>query len=76
MGENIDVIREEVENGLSAVKIEGLGEVCTEIDLQIPTDVQGSRNKLYRHLLTHLWAEGDKEDGGFATHLFDPIGGC
>ena len=70
-GEDIDALKEQVENGLVTLTVEELGEVCAEIDLPIPDDtVKGNKTKLKRHLLTHLWSEGDKEeeDGGFATY--------
>ena len=67
----MDALKEQVENGLVTLTVEELGEVCTEIDLPIPNEtVKGNKIKLKRHLLTHLWSEGDKEeqDGGFATY--------
>ena len=68
MGDNIDVLREEVENGLPALTVEGLENVCLEIDLPIQDTVKGNKSKVFRHLLTHLWTEGDKEDQGYATY--------
>ena len=68
MGDQNDVIREQVESKLAALKIQDLDGVCTEIDLPVDDAVKGNRNKLYRHLLSHLWAEGDKEDEGFPTY--------
>ena len=58
----MDALKEQVENGLVTLTVEELGEVCTEIDLPIPNEtVKGNKIKLKRHLLTHLWSEGDKD---------------
>jgi hypothetical protein len=66
--EEMEVIRNEVEEGLASFGLQELGEVCTAVDLPIPEPLKSNRNKLFRHLLTHLWTEADKEDKGFATY--------
>lgn len=69
MGDNQnDVMRGEVEGSLATLTIQELEGVCTAIDLPADDALKGNKNKLFRHLLSHLWAEGDKEDGGFATY--------
>ena len=62
-----DALREQVESSLPVLSVQELEGVCTEIDLNVPDDMKGKKSALYRHLLTHLWSEGDKEDQGFAT---------
>lgn len=60
----IEVIVNEVEEGLACLGLEELSEVCSEIDLPVPEAKKSNKNKLFRHLLSYLWAEADKGEDG------------
>ena len=67
MADQVNELREKVESKLPSLSVQDLAGVCTEIDLPVDDAKKGKKSALYRHLLTHLWGEGDKEDGGFPT---------
>ena len=64
----LEQLRNEIEEELPLLGLQELGDVCTAITLPIPDPVKGNKVKLYRHVLTQLWSEADKEDQGFATY--------
>ena len=64
----LEQLRNEIEEELPLLGLQELGDVCTAITFPIPDPVKGNKVKLYRHVLTQLWSEADKEDQGFATY--------